>query len=81
MSEKIITLTAVLWESEADDLKKGLDERTRIIDVDLNAVLNGGEWVIGDILSRNGGQAIIMLELAESDEERWAGELSRGENA
>jgi hypothetical protein len=78
MSEKIITLTAVLWESEADDLKKGLDERTRLIDIDLNLVLDGGEWAIGDIITRTAGKACIILELAEPDEKRWAEELASG---
>ena len=80
MSEKPITLTAVLWESGSRDLKHHLTERTRVIDIDLNAVLDGGEWVIGGILTRRDGKASIMLELAESDEKRWAGELASGEN-
>ena len=80
MSEKTITLTAVLWESGSRDLKHHLTERTRVIDIDLNAVLDGGEWVIGGILTRRDGKASIMLELAESDEKRCAGELASGEN-
>ena len=35
MSEKTVTLTAILWESDAGDLKHHLAERTRIIDIDL----------------------------------------------
>ena len=80
MSEKTITLTAVLWESGSRDLKHHLTERTRVIDIDLNAVLDGGEWVIGGILTLRDGKASIMLELAESDEKRWAGEPASGEN-
>jgi hypothetical protein len=78
MSEKIITLTAVLWESEAGDLKQGLAERTRLIDIDLNLVLDGGEWAIGDLVTRKDGKACIILELAEPDEKRWTEELASG---
>lgn len=80
MSEKTITLTAVLWESDAGDLKHHLAERARVIDIDLNPALGAGEWVIGDILTRRDGKACIVLELAEPDEKRRAEELTKGEN-
>ncbi len=79
MSEKTVTLAAVLWESDAGDLKHHLAERTRVIDIDLNPVLGAGEWVIGDILTRRDGKACIVLELVEPDEKRWTDELTKGE--
>lgn len=80
MSEKTVTLAAILWESEASDLKKHLTERAGVIDIDLNPVLGAGEWVIGAILTRRDGKASIVLDLAEPDEKRWASELASGEN-
>lgn len=68
----------MLWEPERDHLRHHLTERAQVIKIDLNPVLDDGEWAIGGFLSIHHGHASIMLYLAESDEDRWAGELAEG---